>query len=134
MKSATVHAPSPPFSPGYLAYKLLHIGLTAAPIVAGADKFFNRLTNWEKYLSPIFAAIIPADVFMLVVGAFEIFAGLLVALRPRVGAYVVAAWLLGIIMNLLLLGDYYDIALRDFGLALGAFALGSLSRVQPKVE
>ena len=100
--------------------------------LAGADKFFGLLTNWEQYLAPAVANIVPAHTFMLVVGAVEIAAGLLVAVMPRIGAYVVCAWLLGIILNLLMLGAYYDIALRDLGLAIGAFALGRLSEEYSK--
>lgn len=114
-------------SPAYQAYQALHIGFTIAPIIAGADKFFGFLTNWEQYLAPFVATIVPAHTFMLAVGVIEIVAGLLVAFMPRIGAYVVCAWLLGIIVNLLILGGYYDIALRDLGLAIGAFALGRLS-------
>jgi hypothetical protein len=110
------------------AYLALYIGFIVAPIVAGADKFFGLLTNWEQYLAPAIANIVPAQTFMLAVGAIEIAAGLLVAVMPRIGGYVVCAWLLGIIVNLLMLGSYYDIALRDLGLASGAFALARLSK------
>lgn len=116
-------------NPNYQAYALLHWGFVAAPVVAGADKFFHLLTNWDSYLAPVVAKASPLGVHgtMLVVGVVEIAAGLLVAFRPRIGAYVVAAWLVGIILNLFLLGSGYDIALRDFGLCLGALALGRLS-------
>src|SRR5213075_485272 len=99
-----------------------------APIVAGVDKFFHLLTNWDKYLSPRFADLLPfaPHSLMLVIGGVEIFAGLIVAFAPRIGAYVVALWLVGIIVNLLALGAYYDVALRDLGLCLGAIALGRL--------
>ena len=117
--------------PSLQAYQLLHWGFVAAPAIAGIDKFLHILTNWDTYLSPAFARISPFSVHttMLVVGVVELVAGLLVALRPRVGAYVVAAWLAGIILNLLLRGAYYDVALRDFGLLLAALALGRLSEV-----
>jgi hypothetical protein len=117
-------------APAYQAYQLLHWGLVAAPVIAGADKFFGLLTNWDKYLAPPFAHLSPLSVHatMMGVGVVEMIAGLVVALRPRIGAYVVAAWLLGIIVNLLVIGGYYDIALRDFGLLLGALALGRLSQ------
>jgi hypothetical protein len=115
--------------PSYQAYQLLHWGFVAAPVIAGADKFVSVLTNWDRYLAPSIANVLPmsAHAFMMIVGAIELVAGLLVALKPRIGAYVVAAWLVGIIINLLLLGGFYDVALRDFGLFLGALALGRLS-------
>lgn len=118
-------------NPTYQAYQILHWGFVAAPVIAGADKFLHLLANWDSYLAPALAKISPLSVHgtMLVVGVVEIVAGLLVALKPRVGAYVVAAWLVGIILDLLLLGRGYDIALRDFGLCLGALALGRLSDV-----
>jgi len=111
------------------AYRILHVAFTILPIVAGIDKFLHMLVNWDQYLSPAIAAMLPIDghTFMLGVGAVEVIVGLLVALRPRVGAYVVAVWLLAIILNLLTIPGHFDIALRDFGLALGAFALGRLA-------
>ena len=117
--------------PSYQAYQTLHWGFVAAPAIAGIDKFARLLTDWDSYLSPTFARLSPLSVHatMLVVGVIELVAGLLVAVRPRIGAYVVAAWLVGIIVNLLLLGTYFDVALRDFGLMLGAVALGRLSQV-----
>lgn len=113
------------------AYQLLHWGFVAAPVIAGLDKFAGLLTNWEGYLAPVVARTLggAAHGFMLVVGVIEVVAGLLVAVRPRIGAYVVATWLGGIILNLLLSGKYFDIALRDFGLCLGALALGRLAQV-----
>lgn len=116
-------------APRYQAFQLLHWGFVAAPVIAGADKFFDFLAKWDAYLSPTFASLSPLSAHgtMLVVGVVEMIAGLLVALKPRIGAYVVAAWLAGIIVNLLLLGHGYDIALRDLGLFLGALALGRLS-------
>jgi uncharacterized membrane protein YphA (DoxX/SURF4 family) len=115
--------------PRYQAYEILHWGFVAAPVLAGADKFTNLLTKWEDYLSPAFASLSPFSPHgtMLLVGVVEVVAGILVALKPRIGAYVVAAWLAGIILNLLLLGHFYDVALRDLGLCLGALALGRLS-------
>lgn len=117
--------------PSYQAYQILHLGFTAAPLLAGADKFMGLLTNWDQYLAPAFASLSPLGVHatMLVVGIVEMAAGVVVAVRPKVGAFVVAAWLAGIILNLLLLGRFYDIALRDFGLALGALALARLALV-----
>ncbi len=120
--------------PAYQAYQILHIAFVVAPVLAGADKFFGLLVDWDKYVAPRVASLLPfsAHTFMLVVGIIEITAGILVAIKPRIGAYVVCAWLLGIILNLLLAGGYYDIALRDLGLALGALALGRLSEVHAK--
>lgn len=117
-------------TPAYQAYQILHFAFTIAPVVAGLDKFFHLLTNWDNYLAPAVARISPigAHNLMLAVGVVEILAGLLVAIKPRIGAYVVCAWLLGIVFNLLIFPGYFDIALRDFGLALGALALGRLSR------
>ena len=115
--------------PAIQAFWLLRLGFTAAPILFGLDKFVGLLADWSTYLWPPLASALPgsADTLMLVVGLVEILAGVLVAVRPRVGGYVVAAWLAGIILNLLLVGDYYDIALRDFGLLLGALSLARLA-------
>ena len=114
--------------PAYQAYQILHWGFVIAPIIAGCDKFLMKLTDWTQYLwAPLGNIFGSARTFMEVVGAIEIVAGLIVAFKPKIGAYVVAAWLAGIIVNLLLLQNYYDIALRDFGLFLGALALGRLS-------
>jgi uncharacterized membrane protein len=112
------------------AYEVLRWGFTIAPVIAGLDKFFHLLVNWDQYLAPQIASILPfsGHTFMLLVGVVEIVAGIGVLLKPRIFAYVVAAWLLGIIINLLIAGAYFDIALRDLGLALGALALGRLSR------
>jgi uncharacterized membrane protein YphA (DoxX/SURF4 family) len=119
-------------SPSAQAYQILHLAYTVAPIVAGVDKFFHWLVNWDQYLAPAVARMlpVPGHTFMLAVGAIEIVAGVLVAVAPRIGGWVVAAWLLGIIVNLLLIPAYFDIALRDFGLALGAIALARLSEDQ----
>src|SRR4051794_18811221 len=108
--------------PAYHAYLILHVGYAALPIIAGLDKFFDKLTNWDMYLAPVATRVtgLTDHTFMLIVGGIEVAAGVLVALVPRVGAVVVALWLWGIIVNLFLLGGYYDIALRDFGLSLGA--------------
>ena len=116
-------------NPSYQAYQVLHIAFTVAPIVAGADKFFHFLANWDVYLAPMIPDLlrIGAHPFMLAVGVVEMIAGLLVAVAPRFGGWVVGLWLCGIIVNLLMLGSYFDIALRDLGLALGAFALARLS-------
>lgn len=116
-------------TPSYQAFQILRTGFIAAPILAGADKFFHLLTNWDMYLAPVIANLSPigGHRLMSVVGLIEIVAGLLVALKPRIGAYVVAGWLVGIIINLLLIPGYFDVALRDFGLFLGALALARLS-------
>ena len=114
-------------NPTYQAYQILHMGFTAAPILFGLDKFLNLMVDWSIYLAPFVGNIIPANIFMPIVGIVEIIAGLLVFFKPRIGAYVVAAWLLGIIVNLLLIPGFFDVALRDFGLFLGALALARLS-------
>lgn len=117
--------------PAYQAFWLLRVGFTVAPVVFGLDKFFNLLVTWPVYLSPEFNDLIPGSgqTAMYIVGVVEIVAGLAVLLRPRVGAYLVAAWLGGIILNLLVLGEHYDIALRDFGLMLAALTLARLALV-----
>ena len=115
-------------NPVYQAYQLLHWGFTAAPIIAGLDKFFMVLTDWTKYLWPPLGGLVGGPhTFMGIVGAIEIVAGFLVFFKPKIGGYVVALWLWGIIANLLLIHNYYDIALRDFGLSLGALALARLA-------
>src|SRR5262245_22723368 len=117
------------YSPSYQAYQILHIAYTVAPIVAGIDKFFHFLVNWDMYVAPIVPRTlgITAHSFMLGVGVIEVIAGLIVAIAPRIGGWIVGLWLCGIIVNLLLIPAHFDIALRDFGLALGAFALARLS-------
>jgi uncharacterized membrane protein HdeD (DUF308 family) len=117
------------YEPTHQAYGILYFGFVVLPIVAGIDKFFDLLTNWDTYLAPIVTQTLnmPAHTFMMIVGVIEIIAGLIVLARPRIGAYIVAIWLLGIIVNLFMLGGAYDIALRDFGLFLGAVALGRIS-------
>ena len=117
-------------SASYQAYRILHFGLVVAPILAGLDKFFHLLVNWDQYLPQVVAKMspVPGHTLMLVVGVIEIVAGIGVAIKPRIFAYVVAAWLGVIIINLLLIPGYFDIALRDFGLLLAALALGALSQ------
>lgn len=117
--------------PVYGAYLILRIGFAVLPIVMGLDKFTNLLTDWEGYLAPWIADLSPftAHQTMLIVGVIEIVAGIAVALKPRYAAYVVALWLAGIIVNLLTYSGFYDIALRDFGLLLGALTLGRLAAV-----
>jgi hypothetical protein len=116
-------------SPAYQAYRILQLAFVIAPIVAGTDKFFHYLVNWDMYLAPVVNEILGGNghTFMLAVGVIEIVAGIGVAIKPKIFAYVVAAWLTGIVINLLLARDFYDIALRDVGLALGALALARLS-------
>lgn len=112
-----------------IAHRVLHVGFSVLPILAGADKFLHVLTDWEKYLAPWVDAIVPgsAHAFMSAAGLVEIAAGVLVAVAPRIGGFVVAAWLAGIIVNLVALPEYWDVAARDLGLALGALALGLAS-------
>jgi hypothetical protein len=117
-------------SPGYQAFQILRTGFTVAPIVAGLDKFFHLLVNWDQYL-PGFVNNLTGGhghELMLAVGVIEIVAGLGVAFKPRLFAYVVSAWLLLIVVNLLMIPGYFDVALRDFGLSLAALALARLSK------
>lgn len=115
-----------PTEQAYLALKTV---FTVAPVLFGLDKFFNVLVDWPVYLAPWMDALVPgtAQQAMYIVGVIEIVAGILVAVRPKWGGLVVAAWLAGIILNLLTLSGYYDIALRDFGLLVGALALSRLA-------
>jgi hypothetical protein len=118
--------------PTYQAFLLLRTAFTVAPILFGLDKFTNLMTDWTMYLAPWINGIVPGDAVtaMRMVGVVEIAAGLLVAIAPRIGGYVVALWLAGIIINLLTLPGFYDIALRDFGLLVGALALARLAQGQ----
>lgn len=115
--------------PAYQAFWLLRVGFTVAPIVFGLDKFFHVLVNWDRYMAPFIVRQTPwsAHQLMHAVGAIEVVAGLVVALKPRFGGYLVAAWLAGIIVNLLIIPGFYDVALRDFGLFIGAVALARLA-------
>jgi hypothetical protein len=117
--------------PAYQAFTLLRIGFTVAPILFGLDKFANVMVDWSQYLAPWIDDIVPgsANDAMYAVGVIEVIAGLVVAFRPRFGGYLVAAWLGGIIFNLLTYSGYYDVALRDFGLLLGALTLARLSTI-----
>jgi hypothetical protein len=119
-------------SPAWQAYQILHFGFVALPVIAGADKFLHLLADWDMYLSPAVTRMLPISGhhFMLAAGVIEMIAGLLVALRPRIGGYVVALWLWGIVINLLMASAFYDIALRDFGLSLGAIALARLATAE----
>ena len=116
--------------PSYQAFQILRLGFTVAPIAMGLDKFFHLLVNWDQYLPPVVNNLTGGygHQLMLVVGVIEIVAGLGVWFKPKIFAYVVAAWLFLIIANLLMIPGYFDVALRDFGLALGAIALGRLSQ------
>jgi hypothetical protein len=116
-------------NPSYQAYQILRLGFTVAPIVAGLDKFLHLLVNWDQYLPPLVNRLVGGHghELMLAVGVIEIIAGLGVAFKPKVFAYVVSAWLLLIVANLLMIPGYFDVALRDFGLSLGALALARLS-------
>ncbi len=120
--------------PGAQAFMLLRIAFTVAPILFGLDKFAEvMISDWPKYLAPEFNDLIPgnAEDAMYIVGAVEIAAGLVVAISPRFGGLLVAGWLGGIIVSLLLVGGYADIALRDFGLLLGALTLARLANAYP---
>ncbi|HKW15164.1 MAG TPA: hypothetical protein VJS69_11820 [Candidatus Krumholzibacteria bacterium] len=116
-------------NPAFDAYRLLRIAFIVAPLLMGLDKFFNRLTQWPKFLCPLIMNRVPPETFMRAAGVAEMAAGVLVLVKPKIGAYVVAAWLLLVIINLLLIPGYYDIVLRDVGLLLAALALARLSAV-----
>lgn len=115
--------------PSHQAYQILHLGFTIVPLLAGLDKFFEVLADWDRYLAPLFPEVlgVSSATFMSIVGVIEIVAGLVVFFKPRLGGYLVMLWLWGIILNLLLIPGYYDIALRDFGLSLGALSLARLA-------
>jgi uncharacterized membrane protein YphA (DoxX/SURF4 family) len=100
------------------------------PIVAGLDKFTNLLTDWEKYLHPGMASMLPfsPNVFMMIVGVIEILAGIIVLVRPAIGGYIVAAWLTLIALTLLASGNYLDVAVRDLVMAIGAYSLARISQ------
>lgn len=120
-------------APARQAYLMLRSLYVVAPVLFGLDKFFNLLAYWPDYLAPVATAVVPvsAQTFMYGVGVVEIAAGLLVAWKPRWGSLVVALWLLGIIVNLIVLGHGFDVALRDFGLMVGALALNRLATQRP---
>jgi hypothetical protein len=109
--------------------QLLKYTYGLVPIVAGADKFTNLLTRWEDYLAPSVIKLLPfsASAFMSIVGVIEIVAGVLVLVRPRIGGYVVMAWLIAIALQLIIGQHYYDVAVRDLVMAIGAFSLAKLS-------
>jgi len=121
--------------PAEQAFMILRTAFTVAPILFGLDKFFHLMVDWDRYLAPALSNPLPftPHQLMYAVGVTEIIAGLVVAIHPRLGAPVVAAWLLGIIVNLLLIPGFYDVALRDFGLFLAAIALSRLAtRYDPR--
>ena len=115
--------------PAHQAFTILRVAFTLLPIIAGLDKFTHFLVDWNQYLAPAIMNALPLDppTLMMIVGVIEIAAGVLVAMMPRIGGYVVAAWLWAIIVNLVMMASYYDIAARDFGLSLGAIALARLA-------
>ena len=123
--------------PATQAFMILRVAFTVAPILFGLDKFAEVLTDdWTRYLAPEFNDILPgsAQDGMYIVGVVEIIAGLVVLVTPRFGGLLVAGWLAGIIVSLLLVGGYGDIALRDFGLLLGALALSRLAYSERAAE
>ena len=115
-------------SPSSVAYQILHLGFTVAPILFGLDKFFNLMTDWTEFLPEFVTDIVSGTAVMAIVGVVEIAAGIGVWLRPKIFAWVVAGWLGVIIVTLAITGGFWDIALRDFGLLLGAVALAQLAR------
>lgn len=124
MATETTHS-----QPSQQAYQILHLGFTVLPVLAGLDKFFEVLADWDRFLAPLFPQMlgVSSATFMSIIGIIEIVAGLVVFFKPRLGGYLVMLWLWGIILNLLLIPGYYDIALRDFGLSLGALSLARLA-------
>ena len=124
----TTTTPTNRVTPSRNAYQILRLGFTVAPILFGLDKFFNLMTDWPEYLPEFVTDAVSGTVVMAVVGVVEIAAGIGVWLRPKIFAWVVAAWLAVIIITLVIAGGFWDIALRDFGLLLGAVALGQLAR------
>ncbi|MEO6886413.1 MAG: hypothetical protein ABI232_09045 [Jatrophihabitantaceae bacterium] len=139
LKSAPATAPTTAqrlrTDPAFQVFWALRIGFTALPILMGADKFAHVLTNWDHYYAPRLDWLLPGSMSvhqaMYVVGVIEIVAGLVVLLLPRIGSVVVAAWLVGIMIDLLALGHYGDVALRDFGLFLAALSLARLAHAFP---
>jgi hypothetical protein len=118
-------------NPAYQGYQILHAAFVLLPALAGLDKFFHYLADWDQYLAPQIEKVLPmsAHAFMVTTGIVEVLAAVVVAIKPRIGAWMVSAWLLGIIVNLLLAQGYYDIVLRDVGLLLGSVALARLATV-----
>ena len=112
-------------------FNILKLTYGLVPIVAGLDKFTNLLTDWEKYLHPGMAAMLPFSphTFMIIVGVIEIIAGIIVLVKPAIGGYIVMAWLILIAVTLLASGNYLDVAVRDLVMAIGAFSLARISKV-----
>ena len=129
MTGTTTTARAPVSQDSRTAFQILHLGFTVAPILFGLDKFFNLMVEWTNYLPGFVTDAVSGDVVMAVVGVIEIVAGIGVWLKPKIFAPVVAAWLAVIIVTLALTGEFWDIALRDFGLLLGALALWRLAKV-----
>lgn len=127
---------APALEPVRQAYALLRVGFTAAPILLGLDKFADWLVGWQSYLAPEIDDLVPgtAEQAMLMVGVVEIIAGIVVAVRPKFGGYLVAAWLAGIVINLFLLGEYLDVAVRDIGLMVGALSLARLATAVERLD
>jgi len=124
-----VAAPAVSHAPAYQAYQVLHWSFVVLPIVAGLDKFFHLLVNWDQYLSPAIPQMLHLNghVIMMAVGVIEIVAGIIVAAKPRIGAWIVTAWLWLIVINLMVMRSFFDIAARDFFLSMGALALARIS-------
>jgi hypothetical protein len=132
--AADVRAAGTASAPAVQAFWTLRVGFAALPVLFGADKFAHVLTNdWTRYLAPAYDAILPGDAAlgMQLVGVVEIVAGVVVLVAPRIGGPLVAAWLAGIVVDLLLVGGYGDVALRDVGLLVGAIALSRLAWALP---
>lgn len=112
-------------------YNLLRFTFVVVPIVVGADKFTNILTNWEQYLNPTIAEMLPfsAGVFMMITGGIEIITGIIVLKKPEIGGYIVAAWLASIALTLLLSFNFLDVAVRDLVMAISAFAMARISKI-----
>jgi uncharacterized membrane protein len=126
--TTTSSLPATQATPSATAYGILRLGFTVAPILFGLDKFFNFMTDWTEFLPGFVTDVVAGTTVMAIVGVVEIAAGIGIWLRPKIFAHVVAAWLGVIILTLILVGGFWDIALRDFGLLLGALALGQLAR------
>jgi hypothetical protein len=112
-------------------FNLLKYTFVIVPIVAGADKFTNLLTDWEQYLNPSIAGVLPvsASVFMMIVGVIEIIAGIIVLKKAEIGGYIVAAWLTAIALTLLIGFNFVDVAVRDLVMAIAAFSMARISKI-----
>lgn len=116
------------------SYNLLRLTYGIVPIVAGLDKFTNLLTNWEQYLHPGIASMLPAHTFMIIVGIIEIIAGIIVLVKPQIGGFIVSAWLVLIALQLLAGGHFLDVAVRDLVMAIGSFTLARISNLISKTN